>query len=50
MNKSQRSTKPDFKRSATQSCHPEFFDEAQGKLRKGSLREILRCAQNDMAE
>ena len=32
---------------AHRRCYPESFDEAQGKLREGSFREILRCAQND---
>jgi hypothetical protein len=32
-------TKPDYKRTAHWLCHPERSE--------GSLREILRCAQND---
>jgi hypothetical protein len=55
-------TKPDYKGMAHRLCHPESFasahperrreapksKDAQDKLREGSLREILRCTQNDM--
>jgi len=35
-------SKPDFKRLAHRNCHPERSE--------GSLREILRSAQNDKSE
>jgi hypothetical protein len=57
----QHVSKPVHKRLAQQNCHPEPFasahperrrgapksKDAQDKLREGSLREILRVAQND---